>query len=697
MTQEHHIETCRQLDLQIAEAGLHYYPPPKQYDPGHVFDLKITGVCPSESAQAQFEIERFVGSGFAGQVYRARLLQLDGGPISGLTTGTAYAVKINVPRSGFARRFRNLIYWLGFQSGFPYQVNAAAARVGVLWQKLVRRAAGIRFHSERCVADTYATFFDPVLGSHGEVNEWVDGRTWRFEIDDEVFKRGKVSAEFAEKSREYLAKKEFMAELVHLLHEMGAHELARQYEWWTAKSQPNVLKRVDHDDGPASGLTALDFRAGLALLPFFPMSPMDFVLIVRGLRRGAVVQFDRGDLEKLETFCDDYPAEFHDLRPAIEELARLERNYRASQVDVFHHGIRLANDPELRSRVQTGLAQGWKVQGLVDDPHAWRLTESRAAFWVFYVLGCLPLLGKRLRRYWGNPAYARHVRACFTDGAYCLRALRAWHIRALADWRRDGRIDEAGMQRYLNAPALFAPIRFVFAVLPMPASWQRFLTAEWRTAWNVVVQAVKYPIRFYRDATFRVDWLTAEIEEGAREGMLTPHEKEHILSRVTDPFIQKYLKCVAVHVCTLPVTQVVSVIIAIWAIFFLGESWRESLLWAIGILAFFQSTPISPGSLVRGTYVVYLMIKERNWRNYWLAVLVSYWHYIGYLGFPLQMVKEFPSLSRYMAGRWATKMVRIVPVFGERGALLEHGVFDAFFNVPLSIKRRLTPVADGHG
>ncbi|MBN2311083.1 MAG: hypothetical protein JXR94_19055, partial [Candidatus Hydrogenedentes bacterium] len=162
----------------------------------------------------------------------------------------------------------------------------------------------------------------------------------------------------------------------------------------------------------------------------------------------------------------------------------------------------------------------------------------------------------------------------------------------------------------------------------------------------------------------------------------------HILERVPDPFIQKYLKCVAVHICTLPITQVASVAVAIYAYFRFGESWEESGAYATAVLAAFQVLPVSPGSFVRGTYVLYLMIKERNWRNYWIAALVSYWHYIGYLGFPLQMVTEFPALARFMAGRWATRMVGFIPVFGERGALLEHWVFDAFFNIPLTIRRR---------
>ncbi len=118
-----------------------------------------------------------------------------------------------------------------------------------------------------------------------------------------------------------------------------------------------------------------------------------------------------------------------------------------------------------------------------------------------------------------------------------------------------------------------------------------------------------------------------------------------------------------------------------------GQSWGESVAYALAVLAVFQVTPISPGSIARGSYVLYLVISERNLRNYSVAVLVSFWKYIGYLGFPLQMVRQYPALSRLMAGRWAKSMANFVPVFGETGGLLEHAVFDLFFNLPLSVKR----------
>ena len=150
--------------------------------------------------------------------------------------------------------------------------------------------------------------------------DWVEGRNWQFELDDRYFDRRAPDLDdphpdfAATGAAEYFAKKHFMARFVRLLHRIGAPEFARQYEWWTAKSQPNVLKRLDAGDGPSDGLTAIDFRAGLALLPFLPMSPADVPLIWRGLRRGALVQFDRGDLGQLETYIDEHAEKFDDLR-----------------------------------------------------------------------------------------------------------------------------------------------------------------------------------------------------------------------------------------------------------------------------------------------------------------------------------------------------------------------------------------------
>ena len=72
-----------------------------------------------------------------------------------------------------------------------------------------------------------------------------------------------------------------------------------------------------------------------------------------------------------------------------------------------------------------------------------------------------------------------------------------------------------------------------------------------------------------------------------------------------------------------------------------------------------------------------------------MALPVSFLKMIGYLAFPLQMAYRYPDLARFMASHWATEAVHRVPVFGEKGAWLEHFVFDAFYNFPLTLRRRI--------
>jgi len=201
------------------------------------------------------------------------------------------------------------------------------------------------------------------------------------------------------------------------------------------------------------------------------------------------------------------------------------------------------------------------------------------------------------------------------------------------------------------------------------------------------------PVRLYFNTEAREQWLREMLSDGRKSGMLSDDDAELIESQIKEPFIQKYLKSLAVHVCTLPVTQIVSVLtgaIWMWTHPERPNAWAEGL----AIIAAFQITPISPGSLARGLYVVYLAVRERNFKDYNIALFLGFVKYIGYLSFPIQMAYRYPALARFMAGHWATGAAHVVPVFGERGALLEHAVFGRFYNWPLTIRRRLRTIAE---
>jgi len=663
----------------------------RRYEPGDELSLEIRGVVPAKPGKIKLSIDKFVGGGFAGQVYRVKVIELETpeGPLAGLESGQFYALKILVPASGFARFFRKILYILSFQGPFSPQVNPAAARTGALWQKFIRQGAKLHLGSEKAVVDIYATFVDPVLGSCGEISEWIEGRLWRFEVDDNLDSRLKWKEEDPENdlgSPEYRAKKVFMARLVRLMHAMGAHELARQYEWGTCKSQPNALKRLESDPSPSEGHVAVDFRAGLALLPFLPMSPADFRLIIQGMARGSLVQFDRGNLATLQTFISDHKDAFTDMDEALDELRQLDRDYRESLPDIAHHHIRLLTRPTLWTSILKSRHREWQIQNLLDGKTADQLSPKSFLVWIYYLLGLIPFLGRFIRKLWGNASYRRHLSRQFTSFDYLRRAGRARIAESLIRWHRAGRVDADRVYRLSQKPVNY------FAQLPLailPAKVHRFLSDR-RFFVQSLDNIFARPLRLYFKPEVREQWLRETVSQGESNGTLTEEEASHIYRQIKEPFIQKYLKSLAVHVCTVPVTQIVSVIVAIIYVRMHPElSWQEASVHAGLILGLFQVTPISPGSLVRGLYVTFLVLRERNFKDYSIAFYLSFFKYIGYLAFPIQMAYRYPDLARFMAGHWATGAVHIVPVFGERGALLEHSVFDLFYNYPLTIRRRL--------
>ena len=690
---EYSVDVHRQLEKEFQDTALHRPMSLERYEAGTVLTYNITGVMQAKKASVRLEVDKFVGGGFAGQVYRVNLLEIasEDGLIEGLEVGGRYAIKILIPPSNFSRLFRNVLYWFGFQGPFQLQVNPFAARAGALWQKFIQRGAKIRFGDESAVVDIYATFVDQTLGSCGELSEWVEGRTWRLEVDDrlDALKRwikGRPVDPEKLGSPEYRAKYEFMHQFVEHLHQMGAHEFARQYEWSTWKSQPNCLKRSQTEDPACGRLTAVDFRAGLALLFFLPMSPGDFKLIITGLARGSLVQFDRGDITKLKAFIGTHKDEFAGMDDMLAELETSEEVYRNSIPDITHHHIRLLYSPLLWSTILKSAITGWRIRNQIDNQGRQKLQSSKVKTLLFAILGLIPFIGRFFRRIWGQSFWRQHYRNILTSSDYFRRALRAKFIEKIIGWHRSGGVDDVtalGLSKQMWRCSYHWPLSV------LPAGIHRTLT-DWQYAKEKLDHILLRPVRLYFNNALREQWLRDMITEGQDKHLLNEEDAAVILSQIKEPYIQKYLKSLAVHVCTLPVTQVVSVIVAIIYVLMHPEMPRtQSYAIGIGIIALFQVVPISPGSLVRGLYVLYLVIREKNFKDYNIAVFLGFFKYIGYLAFPIQMTYRYPALARFMAGHWATEAVHIVPVFGERGALLEHKIFNLFYNWPLTLRNRI--------
>ncbi len=686
MAVEYSVNVCKELEKKCHLADLYRPIRVARYDSGTELSYNLTAITKANSSKVRLIVEDFVGGGFAGQVYKVRILEIEGESIEGIEVAGIYAMKILIPSSGFARLFRNTLYRIGFQGPFQLQVNPTALEAEALWQKFIRRGAKIQFGDETTAVDIYATFVDERLGSCGELSEWVDGRTWRLEVDDRLdllkrWRRGGTVDQQQLGSPEYRAKRQFMREFVSLLHNMGAYEFARQYEWSTCKSQPNCLKRRDTEDNPSAGLVAVDFRAGLALLPFLPMSPGDFKLIWNGLKRCSLVQFDRASVKKLEGFIKEHADDFSDMHDMLEELKEAEQVYRNSVPDITHSHLRLFYSPQLWSTMLDNAVTGWKVQNLVDRRCEQKLRNSKILTLLFFVVGLIPFLGRIARRLWARPDWRKHYGAMLTSWPYLQRAFRAKITEKVIVWHRAGRVGSKQALKLAEHPwRYFCHLPFLVLIFP---GLHRFLT-DWTFFKDKLHYLFVRPIKLYFSAKLREKWLRDMINDGKKKHILNNQDAETILSQLDEPYIQRYLVSLVVHLLTLPLTQIVSVIIA-WIYY------RKTgdKLGAGGILVLFQVIPISPGSIARGLYAVAIAIYDRSFKDYNIAVFLSFLKYIGYLAFPIQMTYHYPALARFMAAHWATEAVHIVPVFGERGALLEHWIFSLFYNWPLTIRRRM--------
>jgi hypothetical protein len=689
------VDTVARLSERFANLQLERPIRIQRYEPGTELSYRITGVVPNHQATVRIRVERFVGGGFAGQVYQVSVLDIEQfeGRIPGLEIGRRLAMKILVPPSNFSRLFRNTVYAIGFQGPFQLQCNPAAARAGAIWQKFIRRASGVRFGDESCVVDIYATFVDPGLGACGELSEWVEGRTWRLEVDDRLdllrqWCRNKLADDDPGLgSPEYRSKRRFMGEFVKLLHEMGAVEFARQYEWMTCKSQPNCLKRLDTGDDPATGLTAVDFRAGLALLPYLPMSPGDVKLIGQGIARGSLVQFDRGDLGRLKRYIDAHPDAFEDMRDAFGQLEEAERIYRNSVVDVTHHHVRLLADGSLWRTIADSTVTGWRVRNLIDDQTEPKLRRSTVARLTFCLLGVLPFLGRFLRKIWGRADYRRHYSRLLTHGNYFKKAFRGRMIEKLVGWLHAGRITDKRAEFLADHPGRFVGHLLLSFITPIPL--HRMLTDATYFK-QVLLYIFIRPFLLLFKSSAREQWLREMIQEGLKNHLITEEDANSILSQIKERYIKIYLISMAVHVCLMPTTHIVNAIVAYYYDYAHPElTSMQRVAAAAAITLIFQITPISPGSIARGIYTTLLVIHERNFKDYNIATCLSFFKYIGYLAFPIQMAYRYPVLARFMAAHWATGAVKAVPVFGEKGALLEHWIFNLFYNKPLTIRRRM--------
>lgn len=690
---------------------------PGGYDPGDIVSARIKDAEGVEH-DAEFEILRFCGGGFAGQVYRARLLNCAD---DCLAPDQDYALKLFTPRSRLRGKFRDLLYFLGFQSPFPHQYNEAAVRTGIYMTKLLRYVSQVEFGGVGPINDCYATFWDDHIGAFAEVNEWVEGRVTDPDVDSGIFtrrRRAKESGGTPEPATEISRKKAFMKRIVELCGELGIEDLARQVYWWTGMSQANVLTR--NSGTPDAEFVWVDRRPGL---PGFLLSLGDFPLLINALFRGSIPPFDKINFKKLRSWSKAPDPEA--WQSIVDELETVDTSYHRAQVDVISHHIRLLSNKKLRMGICAYIADYWRRSGRIDAAACDKMQNGGIRMLPHLVLSCIPLIGVRLQKIVGNAEYRVHVSKMLSSGRYRWDYFDQHRKIDLAMWLRDKRISDKRAERVLGSlPAFFRDrlcsfwvigIPFLIALpwilkksswpwwafvgiyavlaalITLPPSWQMFFT-DWAVAKDSLRRLFTSPFKYIFNVSHRrkvnLDWIHERTEEDIRHGYVGKEDAKIFESIAGADAMQQYITGIMFTAAVKPVSEIVLVVAGAE---FLKIAHEARTLQHIGwwmLPAAVAIAMISPAGVLRFGYCLVQWARNRH-VPYGIATALAYIRGVGDLAFMVQIAKTYPQFSGYLLTSSLCHLVNMVPVFGERGGLLNIWVATVFLSWPASLKALL--------
>jgi hypothetical protein len=574
--------------------------------------------------------------------------------------------------------FRNVLYWAGFQSPFPYQYDEDAARSVVWLTEILKDVCAVEFGSPGIINDCYGTFWSDHVGAYGEVNEWVQGSVTDPVLDKEIFIRNAKNAEIRRRIAQGEATKEdliepcdevsrkrvFMDRLVALCGELGIEDMARQVYWWTGASQPNVMTRrpSQRPDG-APDFVWIDRRPGL---PGFITSPGDFVLLPKAIIRGSIPPFDRINFEKLRAWpkAPDR-ARWESL---VDRLEEADRRYRDGQVDLFSHHARLLFDRKLLGRIRDSRLDCWEKAERIDASTRAILAENPLLLLLHMIVILLPFVGARLQKLIGNGAWRKAVGDFILDTRYRDKVLFEARAYRIWTWLLEERTTSARARICYHK--LGAYLKDWLCYFWAPASWQRFFTDQ-AVQNDLLKRFFTSPFRYVFSTSYRAkvntDWMHAQTLADVKRGYISAEDAERLIAVAGDRPLQQYITGIIYTATVKPVSEISYV----FGFIVLVQSYLKDLrglgLWIVPIVAALLS--ISPAGVLRFLYALVMGILNPK-VPYWTAIVMAPIRGVGDLAFPAQMAKTYPAFASYLLTSSVCKLAEHIPVFGERGGLL---------------------------
>jgi hypothetical protein len=674
------------LAVQPAVAGPELWVRPlfHGYHPGQYLETPVFGLDGSRLGVECLRVDFSPGSGFAGQVLRAEPLRGVAWGRTGPGPHPAVALKILRPRSSLKTAFRDGLFRLAYQTSYAARLEETALRAGLIWQEILRQAVLVELGEWLSVARPLGYYWDASVGSYVEIHQWVEARAAAYQVDDGLLQYDR-SPQAVNNPSEMARKRLAMEQLVELCHRIGAHGLARQYEWYTFVSQANVLTLSD-SSVEAPKFVVVDCRPGLAVPFFLPLSPAHARIIVKGLRRGFLVHFDQCDLSRLDAWLGAHSDLAKGLRFLVEKLRADDIHYREGLPDLWQRRLNFWMDAGRRKKVCLARLQAWQRCGSLSPRAVMRLKISERLFWLASCLDNFPLLGPWLLRWLGNSAYRRHLSALVRNPSYRSKAIGARRQVDLEDWQTVGRIPAGRANRLAGSLPRYLVEKYTLGWLPVRL---HRLLVDSQARQHFIQERLALPLDLCFREKKRRDWLCTVIVQQRERGLVSRAKADELCAQAAEARLQGFVRDLGFSLALEIFSKLTYLALAVYGL-------SSGDFWLLGLALF---GPIPPSGAARVLYNlsrlgwelpgIFRRRDRRGLTALCLGIAVAPWRLIGNLFAPLEMLFYYRRLSLLLADHFVSQMVRGVPVFGGEGELLEYWAFQATFNLPLSVYRRL--------
>jgi hypothetical protein len=670
----------RYTDIIETPFGLYHFTSRRGYLSGETIQADMYDLDGSSFQTVTFQSVQSPGSGFAGQVWQARILS---GEIPGL--GQTAALKVLHPRSGWKTIFRDLLFGLSFQTGFAPRLREEALRAGLIWQEFVRCAAETEF-GPGSVARPFGYYWDAALASYVEVCQWIDGRPIRLEANDQLFSgqtarleagiplsashdSTSAQVEIPESTR----LKFFMDRLAALCRQLGAIGLARQYAWYTFVSQANVMVQTNFPNP----FCAVDFRPGLAFPFFLPFTPSHLKVAFEGLIKARLSFYAEIDLVRLQQILAVRPQ--IDPHGLLSQLLIDESAWRQALPDLWNHPLAWLSDPQKRAAIRAGLCNDWLRLGWMDEQTRQRAAMRSSLLQFLVLISAWPFA----LRVCANKSYRTHLRSLFTSAVYRNAAVEAWRGRDLSEWVEQGRVPSGYQPRHYL-------LEKVFLSIWSPGFHRFWISPQARR--QLISHLLLEPLHLLFSQAARETWLADNLRAACSRGAADPRRMETLLGQLHEERMRGFIRDLGFIFGLDIFSRLVYLALAAY-----GLHSGDYLPLGIAVLS-----PLPPSGPLRFLYVLVRLTAElpallrtsptpdhprsRLPLARLAALVIAPLRWAGNL-FPLVEISAvYPRLAFLLAEHLVSRAAAAIPIFGGPGKLLEIWIFQACFNLPLSLQ-----------